>query len=58
MTKQDNSDKKKWTLTVTKQEKFLASADSEVDCQKRVVDHDVPWNRHYFFKNIGFDVYF
>ena len=56
VTKQDNSDKKKWTLTVTKQEKFLASADSEVDCQKRVVDHDVPWNRHYFFKNIGFHV--
>ena len=49
---------KNWTLTVTKQEKFLASADSEVDCQKRVVDHDVPWNRHYFFKNIVFDVYF
>ena len=42
--------RKNRTLTVTKQEKFLASADSEVDCQKRVVDHDVPWNRHHFSK--------
>ena len=32
------------TLTITNEQQFLAAADSEVKCQKRIIYHDVPGN--------------